>query len=196
MLSSAACSKSPDQGNKQDNQAVETVANNASEQKTEAVKALAKGDVNIGDRFMFAGLKSEDLVPDFVIEISELEKPESGDNPKMDSVYLYTGTNKNVITKEQLNQYFSKLHQVLKGASDDGKVYNGGTFGDTKRGDELVEHRAIDKTIGDYSCLFKHEGVWYKFVASHKVQHKKFVKEYPEKYFGVSISVQAWNVTE
>lgn len=196
VLSCAACTKAPAQDSSQNNNAVETGTNAAENNKAPSAKAEAKGDVNIGDRFAFAGLKSEDLVPSFAIEISELENSERGDNPKKDSVYLYTGTNKDVITTDQLNDYFSKLYQTVKGAADDGKVYKGGAFGDTKLGEEITELIKVDKSFGDYSCLFKHEGVWYKFTASHKVQNKKFVKDYPEKYFGVAIAVQAWIVTE
>lgn len=37
---------------------------------------------------------------------------------------------------------------------------------------------------------------WFRLSVSHKLQDRKFVKEYPEKYIGVCVSVQEWNVDE
>lgn len=54
-----------------------------------------------------------------------------------------------------------------------------------------------DKSFGDFSCIYQHDGVWYRLDASHKVQHDDFVKEYPEKYYGVKLYVHGkYNVTQ
>lgn len=37
---------------------------------------------------------------------------------------------------------------------------------------------------------------WFRLSVSHKLQDRKLVKEYPEKYIGVCVSVQEWNVDE
>ena len=162
---------------------------------TKTEKAAKAASIKLGDKFAFAGLDSDKLVPSFAKEVSETEK--SLDTDVCRGVYLYVGDNVNVITPEQLNKWFSVVYDAAKAASDDGKIYKPGAFGDTQRGDEITGPVVTDKSFGDFSCIYQHDGVWYRFDASHKVQHDKFVKEYPEKYYGVKLYVHGkYNVTE
>lgn len=152
---------------------------------------------NIGDMFAFAGLESQKLVPDFAKEISETSTIQKGENPKKDAIYLYAGDKVDVITPAQLNNYFATIFSVAQKAADDGKLYEPGRFGDTKKGEEITTPLKLEKSFGQFSCLFKHKGVWYLMDVSHRVQHDKFVKKYPgEKYYGTKIRVQQYNVTE
>lgn len=163
------------------------------EAKTE--KAAKAASIKLGDKFAFAGLDSDKLVPSFAKEVSETEKPL--DTSVSKGVYLYVGDNVNVITPEQLNKWFCAVYDAAKAASDDGKIYKPGAFGDTQRGDEITGPVVTDKSFGEFSCIYQRGGVWYRFDASHKVQHDDFLKEYPGKYYGVKLYVRdKYNVTE
>lgn len=174
----------------------ESTENNESAQETEEVKT-AKCGLSIGDKFAFAGLESENLVPCFAKEISETEKSLAGDHPQKDGVYFYTGEKVSVVSADQLNAYFAKVFETAKAASADGKLYEPGLFGDTKLRGEILETPKVDKSFGEFSCCFKNNDKWFRLDVSHKVQYEKFVKVYPgEKYYGVKVFVQEYNVTE
>ena len=172
-------------------------SNDGEQAKTEAKteKSAKAASIKLGDKFAFAGLDSDKLVPSFAKEVSETEK--SLDTDICRGVYLYVGDNVDVITPDQLNKWFSTVYEAAKAASDDGKIYKPGAFGDTQRGNEITGPVVTDKSFGDFSCIYQHDGVWYRFDASHKVQHDDFVKEYPEKYYGVKLYVHGkYNVTQ
>lgn len=176
------------------NGAPKTSANEGGQAKTKTEKATKASSIKLGDKFAFAGLDSDKLVPSFAKEVSETEK--SLDTDICKGVYLYVGDNVGVITAEQLNKWFSTIYEAAKAASDDGKIYKPGAFGDTRRGEEITGPVVTDKSFGEFSCIYQHDGVWYRFDASHKVQHDKFVKTYPEKYYGVKLFVHGkYNVT-
>lgn len=159
------------------------------------VETTKASSIELGDKFAFAGLNTDQLVPSFAKEVSETEK--SLDTDVCRGVYLYVGDNVDVVAPEELNKWFSAVYDAAKAASDDGKIYTPGAFGDTQRGAEITGPVVTDKKFGEFSCIYKHDGVWYRFDASHKVQHDKFVKDYPEKYYGVKLYVHGkYNVTE
>lgn len=163
-------------------------------EQTDTEKTATTSSIKLGDKFDFAGLDSDKLVPSFAKEVSETEK--SLDTDLCRGVYLYVGDNVDAITPEQLNEWFSTVYDAAIVASDDGKIYTPGLFGDTQRGDEITCPVVTDKSFGDFSCIYLHDGVWYRLDASHKVQHDKFVKDYPEKYYGVKLFVHGkYNVT-
>lgn len=124
-------------------------SNDGEQAKTEAKteKSAKAASIKLGDKFAFAGLDSDKLVPSFAKEISETEK--SLDTDVCRGVYLYVGDNVNVITPEQLNKWFSTVYEAAKAASDDGKIYKPGAFGDTQRGDEITGPVVTDKSFGD-----------------------------------------------
>lgn len=173
-----------------------TTENNESAQESKEVKT-AKCSLSIGDKFAFAGLESENLVPCFAKEISETEKSLACQHPQTDGVYFYTGEEVTVVSVDQLNAYFAKVFETAKAASADGKLYEPGLFGDTKLRGEILEAQKVEKSFGEFSCCFKNNGRWFRLDVSHKVQYEKFVKVYPgEKYYGVKVFVQEYNVTE
>lgn len=152
--------------------------------------------LSIGNKFDFAGLKSDLLIPPFAKEISETTSIQYGEHPRKDAVYFYTGNVVTVITPEQLNQYFEVIYRAALAASDDQKLYEPGLYGDTQLRGEITAPLKVEKPFGTFTCCFKHDGVWYCLTVSHKVQYDKFVKTYPDKYYGVKIHVQQYNVTE
>lgn len=176
------------------NKSTESNEDNAQESATIKTKA---SKISIGDMFAFAGLNSQDLVPAFAVEISETQGSLAGEHPLKNGVYFYTGEVVTVVSVEELNAYFAKVFETAKAASEDGKLYKPGTFGDTQLRGELTQAPVLQKSFGDFSCCFKNNGKWFRLDVSHRVQHCKFVKEYPgEKYYGVKVYVQEYNVTE
>lgn len=162
-------------------------ASDASEEggqaKTEITTKASK--IDLGDKFSYGGLDTKKLIPSFAKEVSETEK--SLDTHLTRGAYLYVGEKVDVITPKQLNEWLSALYDAAKAASDDGKVYKPGPFGDPKRGDEITAPVTSEKSYGEFHCIYQHDGEWFCFDASEKVQHDDFVKEYPGKYYGVKL---------
>ena len=160
-----------------------------------AMSFLGGNDLDLGDKFAFAGLDSNKLVPSFAIEISEQKtNTRSEERPMKDEVIFYTGTTTKVVSPETLTAYLQQVYEAAKEAATDGHVYKSGSLGDTRIGEEILE--ATDKSYAYFACLYKYNDKWFRLSVSHKLQDRKFVKEYPEKYIGVCVSVQEWNVDE
>ena len=84
-------------------------------------KALEK---TLGDKFAFAGLESDQLVPDFAVELSELETdPRSESKPMKDEVFFYTGPNITAIPAAKVQAYLQKVYSAVKKAADGGVIY-------------------------------------------------------------------------
>ncbi len=162
-----------------------------------AMSFLGGNDLDIGDKFAFAGLESNKLVPSFAIEISEQKtNTRSEERPMKDEVIFYTGTTTKVVSPETLTAYLQQVYEAAKEAATDGHVYKSGSLGDTRIGEEILEAPTTDKSYAYFACLYKYNDKWFRLSVSHKLQDRKFVKEYPEKYIGVCVSVQEWNVDE
>ncbi|MBQ4285077.1 MAG: hypothetical protein II720_01295, partial [Bacteroidales bacterium] len=62
------------------------------DQAAPAQTEVKSSGISIGDKFAFAGLQSDKLVPDFAIELSELTAdPRSESKPMKDEAFFYTG---------------------------------------------------------------------------------------------------------
>ena len=84
-------------------------------------KALEK---TLGDKFAFAGLESDQLVPDFAVELSELETdPRSESKPIKDEVFFYTGADITAIPAAKVQAYLQKVYSAVKKAADGGVIY-------------------------------------------------------------------------
>lgn len=163
---------------------------------TFSICAISAQNLSIDGKFEFAGLKSSQLVPSFAKEISETTTIQYGEHPRKDAVYFYTGNVVTVVSPAQLNEYFETVYHAAVEASDSHKLFEPGSFGDTHLLGEITEPVKVEKSFGTFTCCFKHDGVWYRLTVSHKVQYDKFVKTYPEKYYGVKVHVQEYNVEE
>jgi len=154
--------------------------------------AAPKKALSIGDKFAFAGLESEALVPSFGKEISALKvDPRSESKPAKDEVFFYTGPDIKAIAPAKVQEYLQQVYAAVKKAADDGLVYyQKGTF-DNMRGGEVLEPPTTQKSSGSVRYLYKHNGKWFLIAAGHKAYFRKFVKEYPDdKFIGVGVTVK------
>ena len=71
--------------------------------------------ISIGDKFAFAGLESDQLVPDFATELSELETdPRSESKPMKDEVFFYTGPDITAIPAAKVQAYLQQVYYAVK----------------------------------------------------------------------------------
>lgn len=170
-----------------------------SEEPKAATKTEAGKKMDIGDKFDFAGLESSKLVPACAKEVSELQTPvRSESRPMKDAAYFYTGTASTDITIQQLDEFLATAYNAAKAAASDGKVYKRGSYGDTKLGAEITEPYKCtsSKPLADWSCVYKHDGLWYSLTVRHARQDEKFKKEYPGNYCGFAIIVTEYFIDE
>ena len=74
--------------------------------------------ITIGDKFAFAGLESDQLVPDFATELSELETdPRSESKPMKDEAFFYTGPNITAIPAAKVQAYLQQVYYAVKKAA-------------------------------------------------------------------------------
>jgi hypothetical protein len=102
------------------------------------------------------------------------------------------------ITIEQLDEFLATAYDAARAAASDGKVYKRGSYGDTKLGAEITEPYKCtgSKPLADWSCVYKHDGLWYSITVRHARQDEKFKKEYPGNYCGFAIIVTEYFIDE
>lgn len=151
----------------------------------------AASSLSIGDKFAFAGLESNKLVPSFALEIAELqENPRSESNPAKDEAFFWTGPDITAIPAAKVQDYLQQAFAAVKKAADGGVVYyQKGTF-DNQRGGEVTEAPTTDKPAATVMYLYQHNGTWYYISVGHKAFFRKFSKDYGEKFIGVGITVK------
>ena len=161
----------------------------AQNDKTEA--PATKGKLSIGDKFAFAGLESDQLVPGFAIELSELAtNPRSEAKPMKDEAFFYTGPDITAIPAAKVQAYLQKVYAAVKKAADNGVVYYQKGMFDNQRGEEAKEAPVTDKPAASVMYLYQHDGTWFYVSAGHKAYFRKFVKDYGEKYIGAGVLVK------
>ena len=158
----------------------------------EAPAAAAAGSkLSIGDKFAFAGLESDALVPSFATEIGELEvDPRSEAKPMKDAVYFFTGPDISAIPAEKVQEYLQKVYSAVKKAADGGLVYKAKGISGDELGEEITTPPTADKSAATVMYLYQHDGVWFNITAGHKAYFHKFKKDYGEKFIGVGVSVK------
>lgn len=157
----------------------------------EEAPAASKSKLTIGDKFAFAGLESDALVPSFATEIGELQTdPRSEAKPMKDAVYFYTGPDISAIPAEKVQEYLQKVYSAVKKAADDGLVYKAKGISGDELGEEITTPPTADKPAATVMYLYKHNGVWFNITAGHKAYFHKFTKDYGEKFIGVGVSVK------
>lgn len=154
-------------------------------------KAESVAAISIGDKFAFAGLQSDQLVPDFALELAELAtSPRSESNPMKDEAFFYTGPDITAIPAAKVQAYLQKVYAAVKKAADGGVVYyQKGTF-DNQRGEEATEAPTAEKPAASVMYLYQHDGTWFYISAGHKAYFRKFAKDYGEKFIGAGVLVK------
>ena len=156
-----------------------------------AEPGAGKSNISIGDKFAFAGLESDKLVPAFAIELSELTTdPRSESNPMKDEAFFYTGQDITKIPVAKVEAYLQQVYKAVKKAADGGKVYKAKGVSGDQLGEEITEAPTTDKPAATVMYLYQHDGVWFNISVGHKAYFRKFKKDYGEKWIGVGITVK------
>jgi len=157
----------------------------------EAPAAAAKSKLSIDNKFAFAGLESDALVPSFAKEIGELEvDPRSEAKPMKDAVYFFTGPEISDIPAAKVQEYLQQVYAAVKKAADNGLVYKAKGISGDELGEEITTPPTTDKPAATVMYLYQHDGKWFNITAGHKAYFHKFKKDYGEKFIGVGVSVQ------
>ena len=147
--------------------------------------------ISIGDKFAFAGLESDHLVPDFAIELSELETdPRSESKPMKDEAFFYTGSDITAIPAAKVQAYLQKVYSAVKKVADNGVIYKAKGISGDELGEEITTSPTTDKPAATVMYLYQHDGTWFNITVGHKAYFRKFKKDYGEKYIGVGITVK------
>lgn len=150
-----------------------------------------KNNISIGDKFAFAGLESDKLVPDFAIELSELKTdPRSESNPMKDEVFFYTGSDITSIPAAKVQAYIQTVYAAVKKAADGDKVYKAKGISGDELGEEITEAPTTDKPSATIMYLYQYNGVWFNISVGHKAYFRQFKKDYGEKFIGVGVTVK------
>ena len=155
------------------------------------VKGGSGAKISIGDKFAFAGLESDRLVPDFAIELSELETdPRSESKPKKDEVFFFTGPDITAIPTAKVEAYLQKVYTAVKKTADGGIIYKAKGISGDELGEEITTPPTTDKPAATIMYLYKHDGTWFNITVGHKAYFRKFKKDYGEKFIGVGVNVK------
>jgi hypothetical protein len=157
-----------------------------------AAIALAGGSkISVGDKFAFAGLESDQLVPAFALEQSTLKtNPRSESKPMKDEAFFYTGSDITKIPADKVQVYLQTVYAAVKKAADGGKVYKAKGMSGDQLGEEITTPPTTDKPAATIMYLYQHDGVWFNISVGHKAYFRKFTKDYGEKWIGVGITVK------
>ena len=159
--------------------------------ETTAQESVSKSKISIGDKFAFAGLESEKLVPAFAVELSSLTTdPRSESNPKKDEAFFYTGSDITKIPAAKVQNYLQGVYAAVKKAADGGKVYKAKGMSGDELGEEITAAPTTDKPAATVMYLYQHNGVWFNISVGHKAYFRKFTKDYGEKWIGVGVTVK------
>lgn len=161
------------------------------DQAAPAQTEVKSSGISIGDKFAFAGLQSDKLVPDFAIELSELTAdPRSESKPMKDEAFFYTGADISKIPAAKVQAYLENVYSAVKKAADGGKVYKAKGISGDELGEEITSAPTTDKPAATVMYLYQHDGVWFNVSVGHKAYFRKFKKDYGEKWIGAGVTVK------
>lgn len=147
--------------------------------------------ISIGDKFAFAGLESDQLVPDFAVELSELEvNPRSESKPMKDEVFFYTGPDITAIPAAKVQSYLQRIYSAVKKVADGEVIYRAKGISGDELGEQITTPPATDKPAATIMYLYQYDGTWFNITVGHKAYFRKFKKDYGEKYIGVGVTVK------
>lgn len=137
-------------------------ADGTAETRTET-KAVAKAsNLDVGDRYAFAGLASADVVPPFAREISDVKD----NHTKLPSATTFFGFGKDraPFSEKEYNDYAQKLFGKIKSIAENGKVYREGALGQLAKGEEVTELGKMILLSNEseiFSFIYKYDERWY-----------------------------------
>ena len=147
--------------------------------------------ISIGDKFAFAGLESDQLVPDFATELSELETDSRSESkPMKDEVFFYTGPDITAIPAAKVQTYLQNVYSTIKTAADGGVIYKAKGISGDELGELITTPPSTDKPATTVMYLYQYDGTWFNITVGHKAYFRKFKKDYGEKFIGVGITVK------
>ena len=162
---------------------------------------MAAPKFDFGDRFAFAGLESNKLVPPSGTKILERKVPvrDMDHRPIKDAIYIYSSETRDEVSVDELNGYIAKVYEAVKAASNDGKVYKEPSYGDTKLVGEKEAPDVFTKSYGTLRVVYKHGDKWFSVHAGRSVDYPGKVwldSSLPEKFFVWTIYVIEYFIEE
>ena len=159
------------------------------EVKKEA-KATKSSNLSVGERYAFAGLSSDDIVPSFGREITDSNDTDANGVTKAITFFGY-GNDREPFSDKVYDEYCRKLFAKLKSLSEDGKLYDVNTL-DFKVREEVAELGEMKKWGNDgasFCFAYPYKGEWV--LAS--VKFGKSFSGKTEGTYGLDIHVQTFH---
>ena len=159
------------------------------EVKIEA-KATKSSNLSVGERYAFAGLSSDDIVPSFGREITDSKDTDANGVTKATTFFGY-GDDREPFSDKVYDEYCRKLFAKLKSLSEDGKLYKVNTL-DYKVRDEVSELGEMKKWGKDgatFCFAYPYNGQW----VLANVKYRKSFSGKTEGTYGLDIHVQTFH---
>ena len=159
------------------------------EVKKEA-KATKSSNLSVGERYAFAGLSSDDIVPSFGREITDSKDTDANGVTKAITFFGY-GNDREPFSDKVYDEYCRKLFAKLKSLSEDGKLYKVNTL-DYKVRDEVSELGEMKKWGKDgatFCFAYPYNGQW----VLANVKYRKSFSGKTEGTYGLDIHVQTFH---
>ena len=153
-------------------------------------KATKSSNLSVGERYAFAGLSSDDIVPSFGREITDSKDTDANGVTKAITFFGY-GNDREPFSDKVYDEYCRKLFAKLKSLSEDGKLYKVNTL-DFKVREEVAELGEMKKWGNDgasFCFVYPYKGEWV--LAS--VKFGKSFSGKTEGTYGLDIHVQTFH---
>lgn len=159
------------------------------EVKKEA-KATKSSNLSVGERYAFAGLSSDDIVPSFGREITDSKDTDANGVTKAITFFGY-GNDREPFSDKVYDEYCRKLFAKLKSLSEDGKLYKVNTLDFKVREEvsELGEMKKWGKDGATFCFAYPYNGQW----VLANVKYRKSFSGKTEGTYGLDIHVQTFH---
>ena len=159
------------------------------EVKKEA-KATKSSNLSVGERYAFAGLSSDDIVPSFGREITDSKDTDANGVTKAITFFGY-GNDREPFSDKVYDEYCRNLFAKLKSLSEDGKLYKVNTLDFKVREEvaELGEMKKWGKDGATFCFAYPYNGQWVLV----NVKYRKSFSGKTEGTYGLDIHVQTFH---
>ena len=159
------------------------------EVKKEA-KATKSSNLSVGERYAFAGLSSDDIVPNFGREITDSKDTDANGVTKAITFFGY-GNDREPFSDKVYDEYCRNLFAKLKSLSEDGKLYKVNTLDFKVREEvaELGEMKKWGKDGATFCFAYPYKGEW----VLANVKFRKSFSGKTEGTYGLDIHVQTFH---
>ena len=159
------------------------------EVKKEA-KATKSSNLSVGERYAFAGLSSDDIVPSFGREITDSNDTDANGVTKAITFFGY-GNDREPFSDKVYDEYCRNLFAKLKSLSEDGKLYKVNTLDFKVREEvaELGEMKKWGKDGATFCFAYPYNGQW----VLANVKYRKSFSGKTEGTYGLDIHVQTFH---